>query len=177
MRPDHCERHDSARVEQRQGPAAPAPGRARRLAEPGKSEVDRAEREQSPACGADLDVQVPRQGGDADCDEYREYAKQPDIVEQMYPRVLPCRQRQELSAGRVPSHGETRIAAVLTGLEPKLLSSRWGCEATFAPSGAWKSSTCSAYARARTTWLWLRVGESPSTSIPLNLGSMMTLPT
>ena len=134
----------------------------------------------------DVDLEAAGEPWHAGGDQDRDDGQQPDVIEQMNARILPDRARNQLGAVDVRltditycSAGCVATAALLrlTGPLPKLLLSRNGCDCTFGRSGGWKSSTCSAKAWARSTWLRRRFGESPITSMPLNFGSMMVLST
>src|SRR5882672_6050320 len=151
-----------------------------------KREVNPAHCKQTPTRFSDIHLKTvgkPRNtGGDKNGDD----GQQPDVAQQKNSLFLPAWARYQLRPVGVRTHritvGTEGCAATVALLLPaellsKLLLSRNGCECTFFPSGAWKSSTCNANAWAPTTWLRRKIGESPITSIPLNFGSMIVLPT
>src|SRR5262245_17254826 len=113
-----------------------------------KRNVDTPEGKQAPAGHPDVHFESAREPRHTRRHEYGHDGHQPDVVEQMNARVLPHRARNQLRTFDIRPHGWSlrrycrelcaatpELFLALTGLLPKLLLSRNGCEGTFCPPG------------------------------------------
>src|SRR6185437_8343791 len=118
-----------------------------------EGDMERPEREQAPAATADVDLEPAEEPGHGSGKHHGRERHQPDVIEQVDARVVPGRMGKQLRG--IGFHGgnpyrdclvwvAATAAVRFTGLLPKSLLSRNGCERTFGPLGGWKSSTCSA---------------------------------